>query len=81
MGAVYRSVHKLDVKNIKVFAIILIMMMTIAGKIIAVFTISMGTLMFKCALIIYGWISTHMTLVTGGLIVVVKFRKIKFILL
>ena len=41
------------------------------------FTISMGTPIFKFAVFIDGWMSTHMVLVTGGLIVLVKIRKIK----
>ena len=41
-------------------------MMTITCKIIAMFTIIMGT-------VVYGWMSTYNALVTGGLTVVVKF--------
>ena len=44
---------------------------------------SMGTLIFnsvmtlKVTLLIYGWMSTPVVLVTGGLILLVKINKIK----
>ena len=41
------------------------------------FTISMGALALKVTLIIYGWMSTPVVLVTGGLILLVKINKIK----
>ena len=50
---------------------------SIVYKTIAMLTISMGTLVVRCALLIYGWMSTHMALVTWGLIVSVKISKIK----
>ena len=45
-------------------------------KIIAMFTISMGALALKVTLLIYGWMSTPVVLVTGGFILLVKINKI-----
>ena len=41
------------------------------------FTISMGALALKVTLHKYGWMSTPVVLVTGGLITLVKINKIK----
>ena len=46
--------------------------MAMTCKIIAMFTISMGALALKVTLLIYGWMSTPLVLVTGGLILLVK---------
>ena len=69
--------HKKEAKIIKVVTITPVNMMTISCKILAMFTLSMGILVLECALLKNGWMSTHMTLVTGRLIVVVKIEKIK----
>ena len=45
-------------------------------KKIAMFTISMGALALKVTFLIYGWMSTPVVLVTGGLITLVKINKI-----
>ena len=73
LGAVPPIVYKIVEKIIKVCTVMLFSMMTITCKIIAMFTIIMGTVVFKCSPLIYGWMSTYNALVTGGLIVVVKF--------
>ena len=41
------------------------------------FTLIMGTLALKCALLIYRWMSIHMAVVTVALIVLVKIKTIK----
>ena len=56
---------------------ILISYMAMTCKIIAMFTISMGALALKVTLHKYGWMSTPVVLVTGGLITLVKINKIK----
>ena len=50
MGAVHPIVYKIEANIIKVGTIKLISMMTLACKIIAMFTLSMGTLVVMCAL-------------------------------
>ena len=77
LGAVHPFFYKKEQKLINDSTVILISMMTVACKIIATFTISMGTLVLKCVIFIYGKMSSHMVLVTGGLIVATKIRKIE----
>ena len=43
--------------------------MTLTLKVLAMFTLSMGTLIFEIVTFIYGWIPAHMALVTGVLII------------
>ena len=62
---------------IKVITVMLLCMMTESNKIIAMFSFFMGTLVFRCALLIYGWMSTHMAVVTVALIVLAKIRTTK----
>ena len=64
-------------KIIKVGTIILISYMAMTCKIIAMFTISIGALALKVTLLIYGGMSTPVVLIRGGLILLVKFKKIK----
>ena len=68
--------YKKEEKIIKVGTIILISYMAMTCKIIAMFTISMGALALKVTLLIYGWMSTPVVLVTGGFILLVKINKI-----
>ena len=51
--------------------------MVMTCNIIAMVTISTGALALKGTLLIYGWMSTPVVLVTGGLILLVKINKIK----
>ena len=71
------GVHFITFKIIKVGTIILISFMAMTCKIIAMFTIGMGALALKVTLLIYGWMSTPVVLVTSGLILLVKINKIK----
>ena len=77
LGAVHPFLYKKEEKIIKVGTIILISFMAMTCKIIAMFTISVGTLALKVTLLIYGWMSTPVVLVTSGLILLVKINKIK----
>ena len=65
MGAGHSVLGNKDVKIMKNFTIILIGCMTLALKVLAMFTLSMGSLTLKCALLIYGWLPAHITLVMG----------------
>ena len=76
VSAVHPFLYKTEEKIIKVGTIILISYMAMTCKIIAMFTISMGALALKVTLLIYGWMSTPVVLVTGGLIQLVKINKI-----
>ena len=40
------------------------------------FTLSMGTLILKSAILIYGWLPTHMALVMGAVFFLVNMEKI-----
>ena len=71
------SLHKKELEMMKVATVVLLCMMTASAKTIAVFTFIMGTLMLKFALLIYGWMSTHMAVVIVALIVLVKIMRIK----
>ena len=46
-------------------------------KIIAMFTISMVTFVLMSVLLKYGWLSTSVTMVTGGLILRVTPKRVK----
>ena len=50
--------------------------MTLALKVLAMFTLSMGTLILKSAILIYGWLPTHMALVMGAVFFLVNMEKI-----
>ena len=49
----------------KNLTIILIGCMTLVLMVLAMLTLSMGSLTLKCASLIYGWLPTHITLVMG----------------
>ena len=53
LGAVHSIMYKIETKIIKVGTIMPLSMMTMTCKIIGMFTISMGTLVLKCAKLIY----------------------------
>ena len=55
MGAVHLFLYKRGGKILKIGTIILISMMTFACKMIAMFTMSMGTLVLKCVISIHGF--------------------------
>ena len=77
LSTMHPLLHRKEAKIIKIGTIILISMMTVACKIITAFTISMGTLVLKGALITHGWMSINMAFVAGGIMVLVKIKKIK----
>ena len=64
-----------DVKIMKNLTIILIGSMTLALKVLAMLTLSMGSLTLKCALLIYGWLPAHITLVTGVAIFQIELKE------
>ena len=52
-------------------------MMTLALKVIAMFTLGMGTLILESVILINGWMSAYLVLVTGGFIILSNIKKIK----
>ena len=52
-------------------------MMTLALKVIAMFVLGMGTLILESVLLVYGWMSAYLALVTGGFIILSNIKKIK----
>ena len=50
--------------------------MTLALKGLAMLTLSMCSLTLKCALLIYGWLPKHITLVMGAAIFLINIRAI-----
>ena len=64
-GARHYLLGNKDVKIMKNLTIILIGCMTLGLKLLAMFTLSMGSISIKCALLIYGWLPAHITLVMG----------------
>ena len=77
MGAEHPILGNKDVKFMKICTIILIGTMTLALKVLAMFTLSMSTLTFESVMFIYGWMPAHMALVTGVFLLSVNIRKIK----
>ena len=61
-----------DVKFMKICTIILIIVMTLALKAFAMFTLSMGTLILESVIFIHGWMPAHMALVTGVFIFLIN---------
>ena len=59
MGAGHYLLGNKDVKIMKNCTIILIGCMTLALKVLAMFTLSMGTLILKSTILIYGWLPAH----------------------
>ena len=57
-----------DVKFMKIYTVILIGAMTLALKVLAMFTLSMGTLIFESVIFINSWMPAHMVLVTGRIL-------------
>ena len=80
MGAGHSILSNKDVKIIKICTIIFIGIMTLALKVLAMFTLSMGILFLKSVILIYGWLPTQMILVTGSCIVLINIRKIIWVL-
>ena len=76
MGAVHSILSGMDSKFIKVCTTILFIIMTLALKVLVLFTISMGTLFLENALFIYGWMPAHMALVTAVAIFLVNIFKV-----
>ena len=68
-GISYTNINYLlgnkDVKIMKNLTIILIGCMTLALKVLSMLTLCMGSLTLKCAVLIYGWLPAHSTLVMG----------------
>ena len=64
----------------KNLTIILIGCMTLALKLLAMFTLSMGSIIIKCGLLIYGWLPAHITLVMGVAIFLINIGAIKKLL-
>ena len=63
-------------KDYENFTIILIGCMTLALNVLAMFTLSMGSQTLKCALLIYGWLPAHTTIVMGVAIFLINIRTI-----
>ena len=63
LGEVHPRLCNKDVKFMKICTIILICMMTLALKVLAMFTFNMGALISESAIFIYGWMPAHMALV------------------
>ena len=57
--------RNMDVKFKKVYTIIVIGMMILAVKVLALFTISMGTLIFESGMFIHGWMPVRIALMTS----------------
>ena len=60
----------------KISTIILIGMMTLALKVIAMFTLGMGTLILESVILIYGWMSAYLALVTGVFIILSNIKNL-----
>ena len=60
----------------KNFTIILIGCMTLVLKVLAMFTLSMGTLILKSTILIYGWLPAHIEMVMGVAIFLINIGKI-----
>ena len=60
----YNLLSNIDVKLMKTCTIVLICMMTLALKVLAMFTLSMGILIFESTIFVHGWMPVHVALVT-----------------
>ena len=78
MGAGHTILGKKEAKIMKICTIIFIGTMILVLKVLAMFTLSMGTPMFESVIFIYRWMPTRMAfLVTGVFIFLVNFTKIR----